>query len=53
MVFGMSDEYFVFILLGCYVAFDLWLFTEVWGQSVSPILKVQSALFIIDYLNVK
>jgi len=54
MVFGMSGEYFkVFILLGRYATFDVWLFTEVWGQSIGPIFKVQAAFFIIDCLNLK
>lgn len=54
MVFGMSGEYFkIFILLGRYATFDLWLFTDVWGQSVSPTFKVQAAFFIIDCLNLK
>jgi len=50
----MSGEYFkVFILQGCYATFDLRLFTDVWGQSVSPTFKVQATFFIIDCLNLK
>ena len=52
MDFGISGEYFkVYILLGCYASFDLWLFNDVCGQSIGPTYKVQAVFFIMDCLN--